>query len=105
MDTRPISIVILDRNLPANLPGSHTASFLLQDVERTPMDESIDWRALLYPGEWAFRLFVAALIVWLVGPRVDQPDHRCGLLCVDRGGCRDSGASGMGTAAVCPARE
>lgn len=31
------------------------------------MDESIDWRALLYPGEWAFRFFVAALIVWLVG--------------------------------------
>jgi len=28
MDTTPISIAVLDRDLPANLPGRHTASFL-----------------------------------------------------------------------------
>jgi len=45
------------------------------------MDESIDWRALLYPGEWAFRFFIGALVVWLVGREWLNPIAE-GVFCV-----------------------
>ncbi len=31
------------------------------------MDDSHNWRALLYPGEWGFRFFITAALVWLIG--------------------------------------
>lgn len=30
------------------------------------MGEQKNWRDLLYPGEWAFRFFIGAALVWLV---------------------------------------
>lgn len=37
------------------------------------MVEQKNWRDLLYPGEWGFRFFVGALVVWLVGQELREP--------------------------------
>ena len=37
------------------------------------MDDSHNWRGLLYPGEWAFRFFIGALLVWLVRLEFPEP--------------------------------
>ena len=38
-----------------------------------PMDDSHNWRDLLYPGEWGFRFFITAALVWLVGRQWHEP--------------------------------
>lgn len=37
------------------------------------MDDSHNWRALLYPGEWGFRFFIAGALVWLFGQELREP--------------------------------
>ncbi len=37
------------------------------------MDDSHNWRDLLYPGEWGFRFFITAALVWLVKQIGDRP--------------------------------
>lgn len=37
------------------------------------MDDSNNWRDLLYPGEWGFRFFITAALVWLVGREWHEP--------------------------------
>ena len=32
-----------------------------------------NWRDLLYPGEWGFRFFITAALVWLVGRQWHEP--------------------------------
>lgn len=37
------------------------------------MDDPHNWRDLLYPGEWGFRFFITAALVWLVGREWHEP--------------------------------
>jgi len=37
------------------------------------MDDSHNWRVLLYPSEWGFRFFITATLVWLVGREWHEP--------------------------------
>ncbi|KAF5072915.1 hypothetical protein DSECCO2_196980 [anaerobic digester metagenome] len=37
------------------------------------MDNSHNWRDLLYPGEWGFRFFITAALIWLVGREWHEP--------------------------------
>jgi hypothetical protein len=37
------------------------------------MDDSNNWRDLLYPAEWGFRCFTTASLVWLVGRERHEP--------------------------------
>ncbi|KAF5067473.1 hypothetical protein DSECCO2_252840 [anaerobic digester metagenome] len=37
------------------------------------MDDSYNWRDLLYPGEWGFKFFFAATLVWLIGRQWHEP--------------------------------